>query len=96
MEWAPVGPQLASPVGPHVGYCLDVWAKLSMGFGAVYLVLSGPKWALIQRAQLHGPILDMVFIRGLNWTWVSDCSPGMEWTPIGPQLASPIIGPHIG
>ena len=43
-----------------------------------------------------GPNLDMVFIRGLNWTWVSDCSPGMEWTPIGPQLASPIIGPHIG
>ena len=23
MEWAPIGPQLSSPVGPHLGYFVD-------------------------------------------------------------------------
>ena len=35
--------QPASPVGPHVGFRGDTWAKLGLGFRwAVYLVWSGP------------------------------------------------------
>ena len=34
MEWAPIGPQLASLVGPHFGYGIDTWVKLNLGFWA--------------------------------------------------------------
>ena len=46
--------------------------------------ISKPSW----------PHLDMVWIPGLNWAWLSDCLPGMEWAPIGPQPASP-VGPTL-
>ena len=40
-----VGPDLApanKPSWPHVGYGVDTWAKLDLGFWAVYWVWSGP------------------------------------------------------
>ena len=77
-----VGPnwaQLARPVGPRVGYCVDVWAKLGLGFWAVYWVRIGPQLGPSQQAQL-GPTLDIVWMCGLNLAWVSG---GMEWASIG-------------
>ena len=84
MEWAPIGPQLARPVGRHVVYCVDVWAKLGLGFWDVYWVRKGPQLGPSQRAQL-GPTLDMVWIRGLNWACVSglftEYRVGPNWAP---------------
>ena len=48
----PIGPQLASPVGPHVEYCVDLWGKLGLGFMVVYWVWSGPRLSPSQQAQL--------------------------------------------
>ena len=75
MEWAPIGPHQARPIGPHFGYCMYVWAKLDLGFWAVYWVWSGPQLGPSQQAQL-GPTLDSVWICGLNWAWVSL---GVHW-----------------
>ena len=45
MEWAPLGPQLASPVGPHVGFRGDTWAKLGLVSGLFTGYGVGPNWA---------------------------------------------------
>ena len=42
MEWAPIGPQPTSPVGPHFGYGVDTWDKLSLDVWAVYRVERAP------------------------------------------------------
>ena len=76
-------PQLARPVGPHVGYCVDVWAKLGLGVWAVYWVRSGPQLGPSQQAQL-GPTLDIVWMCGLNLAWVSGLFTGYG---VGPNWA---------
>ena len=65
MEWAPIGPQLASPVGPHFGYGIDTWVKLNLGFWADCWVVSGSQLGPSQQAQL-GPTSDIVWMCGLN------------------------------
>ena len=70
VEWAPIGPLPTSPVGSHFGYCVDEWVKRGLGFSAVYWVWSGPQLGPNQQAHV-GPTLDMVWIRGLNWAFVS-------------------------
>ena len=54
MEWAPIGPQLASTFGPHVGYCVDVWAKLGLGFWAVCWVWIGPPIGVLLPISRYG------------------------------------------
>ena len=54
------------------------------------------EWAPIepQPKSPVGPTLDMVLIRGLNWTWVSGLFTGYGVGPTWGQLASP-VGPHV-
>ena len=84
MEWAPNGPQLASPVGPHFGYGIDTWAKLNLGFWADCWVVSGSQLGPSQQAQL-GPKSNIVWMCGLNWTRVSGLFTGYgvgpDWAP---------------
>ena len=84
MEWAPIGPQLASPVGPHVEYYVDVWGKLGLGFRAVCWVWSGPQMGPSEQAQL-GPTSDIACMCGLSWAWFLGCLLGMG---VGPKWAS--------
>ena len=94
MEWAPIGHHLTRPVGPHVGYCVDMWAKLGLGFWAVNWVWNGPQLGPSQQAQL-GPTLDIVWMCGLNWAWVSGLFTGYG---VGPNWAptNKPIWPHLG
>ena len=62
---------------------MDVWAKLGLGFWAVYWVWSGPQLGPSQQAQL-GPTLDIVWMCGLNWVWVSEL---FIWYGVGPNWA---------
>ena len=73
---------------------MDVWAKLGLGFWAVYRVRSGSQLGSNQKAQL-GPTLDKVCIRGLNWAWVSGLFTGYG---VGPNwaLANKPSWPHVG
>ena len=95
MEWAPIGPQLARPVVPHVGYRVDVWATLGLGFWAVYWVRSVPQLGLYRKPSWPhiGYRVDMWAKLGL-YVFLG-CLPCMEWVPIGPQSKSP-VGPHLG
>ena len=93
LEWAPIGPQLARPVGPHVGYCVDVSAKLGLGFWAVYWVRSGPQLGPSQQAQL-GPTLDIVWMCGLNLAWVSGLFTGYGVGPNWALANKPRWAPH--
>ncbi len=79
MEWAPIGPQLASTVGPHVGYCVDVWAKLGLVSG-LFAGYGGMEWAPIgpQLASPVGPHVEYCVdlwgklglgFRALCWVW---------------------------
>ena len=62
---------------------MDVWAKLGLGFWAVYWVWSGPQLGPSQQARL-GPTLDIVWMCGLNWVWVSEL---FIWYGVGPNWA---------
>ena len=92
MEWAPFGPQLASPVGPHVGFRGDTWAKVGLGFWAVCWVWSGPQLSPSWHAQL-GPTSDIAWMCGLNWAWVSGLFAGYglgpNWAPVSKPSWAP-------
>ena len=78
----------------YLGYCMDMWAKLGLGLWAVYWIWSGPQLGPSQQAQLC-PTLDIVWMCGLNWVWVSRLfigyGVGPNWAPskqaqLGPSL----------
>ena len=89
MEWLPIGPQQTSPVGSHFGYRGGPWVKLGLGLWAVCRAWSGTQLVPNQQTQLS-PNLDMLWICGLNWAWVSGPSTGYKVGSIGPQPPNPV------
>ena len=71
-------------------------AKLGLGFRwAVYRVWSGPNWVPASKPVQLGPrSLDIEWMCGLNWAWVSGLFTGYEWVPTEPTATNP-VGSHI-
>ena len=84
MEWAPTWAPASKPSWPHVGYGIDTWAKLNLGFWADCWVVSGSQLGPSQQAQL-GPKSNIVWMFGLNWARVSGLFTGYgvgpDWAP---------------
>ena len=91
MERVPIGPQLASPVGPPLDM---VWIHgLNWAWGSDCLlgmecVLIGP-----QLPCPVGPPLDMVWICGLNWACISGLFTGYGLGPNWPPANKPSWAP---
>ena len=90
-EWVPIGPQPTSPVRTHIGYCVDTWAKLCLGFWVVYGVQSGP-----QLGPKHKPNWPHFGYGVDTWAKLGLCFWAVYrvYSQLGPQLSSS-VGPTL-
>ena len=84
-------PQPTSPVGPHFGYNADTWAKLSLDYWSVCGIGSGSQLGCRKPTW---PPVDIVWIYGLNWAWLSGSFLGYG---VGPKWVQPTtqLGPSL-
>ena len=78
----------------HFGYRGGPWVKLGLGLWTVCLAWSGSQLVPNQQTQLS-PNLDMLWICGLNWAWVSGPSTGYKWAQLVPNHHQTLLDPTL-